>query len=312
MLHFDFEFLLLLLTVVSGAIWLIDILLLARLRREPSGSKTQPLSSEVASSTGRFRTQSGKAQQAPRPAPASTTGKSSKEPIIIEYSRAFFPVLLCVLVLRAFLFEPFRIPSGSMMPSLLVGDFILVNKFSYGLRMPVWQNRITEGDRPQRGDVVVFRYPKDESQDYIKRVVGLPGDHVSYYNRRLSINGKQLELESNGTYQGLGDLNRLPNASGCDRIGAKCRVYTEQIDDAKYKMMVNPSSNFGVDGEIFVPAGHYFVMGDNRDHSNDSRLWGYVPEENLVGKAVMIWMHWDWRKGGTGLDLSRIGRKISD
>jgi len=278
MVHFDFEFLLLILTLVTGAIWLADVLLFARLRQ------TQ----------------------------ASAVKKIQKEPLVIEYSRAFFPVLAIVLLLRAFAYEPFRIPSGSMMPSLLVGDFILVNKYSYGLRMPVWHNRITNGDRPRRGDVAVFRFPKDESQDYIKRVVGLPGDHISYYNRRLSINGQALTIEKDGDYQGLGDLNKMPGASGCDRVNAGCQVFTEVLGENSHKVMTNPSMNIGISGEVFVPNGHYFVMGDNRDHSNDSRIWGFVPEDNLVGKAVRIWMHWDWRTGGTGLDISRIGQKISN
>ncbi len=276
MIHFDFEFLLLILTVVTGLLWLADVLVFARLRQQPA------------------------------------TSKIKKEPLVIEYSRAFFPVLIAVLVLRAFLFEPFRIPSGSMMPTLLVGDFILVNKFTYGLRLPVWQTRITEGNRPKRGDVVVFRYPKDESQDYIKRVVGLPGDHVAIYNQRLSINGKLLDIEPDRVYEGLGDLNKMQYANGCDRAAANCQVYIEKLDQAEYTIMTNPSSTFGVNGELFIPEGQYFVMGDNRNHSNDSRIWGNVPEENLVGKAVMIWMHWDWRKDGTGLNLSRVGRKISN
>ena len=274
MIHFDFEFFLLTASAVTGLIWLVDTLLFARLRNTEAVSK-------------------------------------AAEPLMVEYARAFFPVLLAVLVLRAFVVEPFRIPSGSMMPSLLVGDFIVVNKFSYGLRLPVTHQRITEGDRPKRGDVIVFRYPQDESQDYIKRVIGLPGDEVSYYNRRLSINGKPLDIQDEGVYQGLGDVNRMQNASGCDRAGANCQVYIESSDGVDYTVMTNPRSTYGINGEVVIPEGHYFVMGDNRDHSNDSRIWGYVPEENLVGKATRIWMHWDWREGGTGLDLSRIWRKIS-
>jgi signal peptidase I len=275
MIHFDFELLLVVMTAVTGLLWLADVLLFSRLRRQPALSKVK------------------------------------KEPLIIEYSRAFFPVLLAVLVLRSFIVEPFRIPSGSMMPTLLVGDFILVNKFSYGLRLPVTHQRITSGESPRRGDVIVFRYPKDESQDYIKRVIGLPGDHVSYYNRRLSINGKAVDTRADHIYQGLGDLNHMKGATGCDRAGAKCEVYIESMGDSEHTVMTNPASIYGADGEVFVPQGHYFVMGDNRDHSNDSRYWGYVPEENLVGKAFMIWMHWDWRENGSGLELSRIGRKIS-
>jgi signal peptidase I len=275
MIHFDFEFLLVIMTAVSGSLWLLDVLLFSRFRKKQALSRVK------------------------------------KEPLLIEYSRAFFPVLLAVLVLRGFIVEPFRIPSGSMMPTLLVGDFILVNKFSFGLRLPVTHYQITSGDKPKRGDVVVFRYPQDESQDYIKRVIGLPGDHVSYYNRKLSINGEALPIELGHVYQGLGDLNQMQQANGCDRAGASCQMFIESNDGVDYTVMTNPATTYSINGEVFVPEGHYFVMGDNRDHSNDSRIWGYVPEENLVGKAFMIWMHWDWREDGSGLDLSRVGQKIS-
>jgi len=275
MIHLDFELYLVIATAVSGLVWLADTLFFARRRKNLALSQ------------------------------------ADKEPLLVEYSRAFFPVLLAVLILRAFLYEPFRIPSGSMMPTLLVGDFILVNKYTYGLRLPVTHYKLNEGEKPRRGDVIVFRYPQDETQDYIKRVIGLPGDHVSYYNRQLSINGKAVDVEEDHVYQGLGDLNHMPGASGCDRPNANCQVYIESVGEDSYTVMTNPASLYAINGEFFVPEGHYFVMGDNRDHSNDSRIWGYVPEQNLVGKAVLIWMHWDWREGGSGLELSRIGRTIS-
>ncbi len=275
MFHYDFEFFLLLASVVTGFVWLIDSLFFSAKRTKDS------------------------------------KGIAFSEPLLLEYSKSFFPVLLVVLILRGFLFEPFRIPSGSMMPTLLVGDFILVNKFSYGLKLPVLQTRLTDGDKPKRGDVAVFRYPRDESLDYIKRVIGLPGDHIGYYNRRLTINGKPLSTNFDHQYQGLGELNNMIGDNGCDKVGASCKVLIEKQDEVVYTIMNNLQINRSSDGELFVPAGHYFVMGDNRDHSSDSRVWGFVPEQNLVGKAVMIWMHWDWRSNGNGLDVSRIGTRIS-
>lgn len=275
MFHYDFEFFLLLASAVTGLVWLVDRLFFSSKRTKDS------------------------------------KGVAFSEPLLLEYSKSFFPVLLVVLILRGFLFEPFRIPSGSMMPTLLVGDFILVNKFSYGLRLPVIHTRLTDGDKPKRGDVAVFRYPRDESLDYIKRVIGLPGDHIGYYNRRLTINGKPLQTEFDHQYQGLGELNNMIGDNGCDKVSASCSVLIEKQDKVDYTIMNNLQVNRSSDGELFVPAGHYFVMGDNRDHSSDSRVWGFVPEENLVGKAVMIWMHWDWRSNGSGLDVSRIGTRIS-
>ena len=275
MFHADFEFYLLLASVITGLIWLIDSLFFSTKRKKDS------------------------------------KGRSFSEPLITEYAKSFFPVLLVVLILRVFVIEPFRIPSGSMMPSLLVGDFILVNKFSYGLRLPVIHTKLTEGDKPKRGDVAVFRYPLDESKDYIKRIIGLPGDHIGYYNRRLTINGKPLPTNFDHQYQGLAELNNMIGGNGCDSEGTSCQVLIEKQNKLEYTIM-NDSRRMSIgEGERFVPAGHYFVMGDNRDGSSDSRVWGYVPEENLAGKAVMIWMHWDWRSDGTGLDVSRIGTRIS-
>ncbi|HEC18095.1 MAG TPA: signal peptidase I [Gammaproteobacteria bacterium] len=220
-----------------------------------------------------------------------------KEPIIVEYARSLFPVILVVLVLRSFLVEPFRIPSGSMMPTLLVGDFILVNKFSYGVRLPVVNTKILDTGEPERGDVVVFRFPKDPSVDYIKRMIGLPGDKVSYYNKQLFINGVPIEQEELGTYIGTG--------SGVAMSGAKVRL--EHLMGVDHKILIDENRGT-LEGEFTVPEGHYFVMGDNRDNSNDSRYWGFVPEENLVGKAFMIWMNWDSK--ADGIAWNRIGDSI--
>ena len=227
-----------------------------------------------------------------------------KEPVLVEYARSFFPIILIVLLLRSFLFEPFRIPSGSMMPTLLAGDFILVNKFAYGIRLPVINKKIISTGNPQRGDVAVFRFPDDPSTDYIKRVIGLPGDRIEYNNKMLYINGKPLEYAQQGVYIGSG--------SGINYTGTKIRE--EMIGDVKHKILIRDEQPDHVytclkQGRLFiVPEDQYFVMGDNRDYSNDSRFWCGVPDENLVGKAFMIWMHWD--TGGNGLETSRIGQSI--
>ncbi len=217
-----------------------------------------------------------------------------KEPLLVEYARSFFPVVLIVLLLRSFLVEPFRIPSGSMMPTLLIGDFILVNKFSYGVRLPVLNNKIIELGEPQRGDIVVFRFPKQPTVDYIKRVIGLPGDRIAYFDKKVYVNGQLVSQLSEGRYQGVGQ--------GANMTGAE--LLTEDLTGVKHSILISPGLS-SVEDVFVVPQGHYFVMGDNRDNSNDSRYWGMVPEGNLVGKAFFIWMNWDWENNGIAFD--RIG-----
>lgn len=232
-----------------------------------------------------------------RALPPGGDGESPREPIVVEYARSFFPVILIVLLLRSFLVEPFRIPSASMMPTLLAGDFILVNKYAYGLRLPVLDSKFLEVGSPQRGDTIVFRYPRDPSIDYIKRVIGLPGDRVRYVNKTLYINGQEVPQQVIGTYTGV----------GAGRAYTGAQVLVEQLDDVAHEILIADGRQ-AAEGEFVVPEGHFFVMGDNRDNSNDSRYWGVVPEQNLVGKAFMIWMNWDSAAGG--VTWSRIGSRI--
>lgn len=261
---YDFSFFLFLGTLITGLIWMLDVWIWAPRRKDAPmeyGAKGE------------------------------VTTQAKTEPVIVEYSKSFFPVLLIVFLLRGFLVEPFRIPSGSMIPSLYIGDFILVNKFSYGVRLPVLNEKIIDIDDPQRGDVVVFRYPRDPSIDYIKRVVGLPGDHIAYYNKVLYVNGKPIKREYVSVYAGPGEENSATE-------------YVEKLDSKNHSMLLIPSRP-GHDVEYVVPEGHYFMMGDNRDNSNDSRYWGMVPDKYLVGKAFMIWMNWS-----SGIDWKRIGTFI--
>jgi len=220
------------------------------------------------------------------------------EPWAVEYARSFFPVVLIVLVLRSFLFEPFRIPSGSMMPTLLIGDFILVNKFTYGIRLPVLHTKIVPMNAPKRGDIVVFRFPKDPSVDYIKRVIGLPGDKVAYYQKKLTINDRAINQVSLGNYANVTE----------DEDPAAIEEVSENLISLEHGILINHAQPT-VEGEYIVPAGHYFVMGDNRDNSNDSRYWGTVPEENLVGKAFFIWM--SWNSDNSGIGFNRIGTVLN-
>ncbi len=214
-----------------------------------------------------------------------------KEPLLVEYAHSFFPVVLIVLLLRSFLVEPFRIPSGSMMPTLLVGDFILVNKFSYGVRLPVLNTKIIEMGEPQRGDIVVFRFPKQPTVDYIKRVIGLPGDRIGYFDKKIYVNGQLVNQVPLGRYQGVG---QGMNMTGAEHL-------EEDLTGVKHSILISTGTPT-VEDVFVVPKGHYFVMGDNRDNSNDSRYWGMVPEANLVGKAFFIWMNWDWQNNGIAFD----------
>ncbi len=208
---------------------------------------------------------------------------------LVEYSRSFFPVLVFVLVIRSFIFEPFRIPSGSMKPTLVVGDFIFVKKFSYGLRLPVTETKIIETGQPERGDVVVFRLPSNPSVNYIKRVVGLPGDEVSYERQRLTINGETMDLSANG------------------EVFEQAPIYVEDLDGRVHRTLIHDPGHSKQDGVYMIPDGQYFVMGDNRDRSKDSRYIGTIPEKYLVGEAVRVWMHF---VPGKMPDWGRIGTKI--
>jgi signal peptidase I len=233
-----------------------------------------------------------------RPRLAREGRTESKDPILIEYSKAFFPVILIVFVLRSFVAEPFRIPSGSMLPSLHIGDFILVNKFIYGVRLPIIDEKVIDISEPGRGEVMVFRFPHDESINYIKRVVGLPGDQVEYRDKQLIINGEPIPR----TAAGEEALEEIGNTR------ATMSHFTEVLDGVNHSIFTD-SSKPGTNMSFSVPEGHYFVMGDNRDYSNDSRYWGFVPEENIIGKAFFIWFSWESRDGGS-VNWSRIGNSI--
>ena len=266
-MSFDFTALLVLLTAASGVTWAIDALFFARNRKlSDDGGRAQPL--------------------------------------IVDYARSLFPVFFIVLILRSFIVEPFRIPSASMMPTLLRGDFILVNKYDYGIRLPVLNTKVFGDGRPQRGDVVVFRYPEDPAIPFIKRVVGVPGDHLQYRDKNLVINGANIELDLKGIYHSDG-VGRRENGS---------YLMEEQLDDQVHEVLINPRQLSSADIDRVIPDGHYFVLGDNRDNSRDSRYWGLVPDENLVGRAFYIWMNWSsdsfLNLASWDMDRERIGSAI--
>lgn len=278
----NFPLLLVIAVAVCGVLALLDLVLLAPRRR-----------TAIATYQG----------QVGEPDPA-VLEKLGKEPLLVEYGKSFFPVLAIVLVLRSFLVEPFQIPSGSMKPTLEVGDFILVNKFAYGIRLPVLDTKVIEVGDPQRGDVMVFRYPSDPNVNYIKRVIGLPGDRIAYSNdKRLTVNG-QLVAETL-----VGDE---PSTLG------SARLYQEKLGEVEHMIRKEMRRNLMEPGkEWVVPEGHYFMMGDNRDNSNDSRYWndpniprdllGMVPDRNIVGKAFAVWMSWPDPKLRSLPNFSRVG-----
>jgi len=265
-----FAAVLLLATVLTGVVWGIDILFLRKHRAKGAG-----------------------------------------QPVFVEMAQSFFPVILVVFVLRSFLFEPFKIPSASMEPTLLVGDFILVNKFTYGIRIPVINKKIFDVGLPKRGDVMVFRYPENPAKDFIKRVVGLPGDLVAYKDKRLTINGTPIAVEKSGAYTEI-----------TERLSTRYfETYNEQLGDKPHRMMVDPNyrsinlmqvrefpnkknCEYNEEGmSCLVPSGHYLMLGDSRDNSDDGRYWGFVPEENIVGRAVLVWMNFGaFKRIGTSIE----------
>lgn len=255
----DFTAILAILTLVSGAIWVVHVWFFAK--RHVSEQD-------------------------------ETGARKYKEPVVVEYARFLFPVFLIVLVIRGFLVEPFKIPSGSMLPTLEVGDFILVNKFSYGIRSPLGYKKLVDFGSPERGDVIVFRYPEDPSIDYIKRVIGTPGDRVTYRNHKLFINGEFIKTDLVSDYEKDRNFYDL----------------VENLPGISHHILINKGGSFipNVD-DLIIPEGKYFVMGDNRDNSRDSRYWGFVPDANLKGRAFFIWFSWE---DGFNFKWSRIGTVI--
>lgn len=266
----DFELLLVVGTLLTGVLWLLDHLLLLPKRKAALAQAQKQVAAQAE--------ESGATEEAAE-LDDETREKLMRMPMWGDISKSLFPVLAAVLIIRSFLFEPFTIPSGSMLPTLKIGDYILVNKFDYGLRLPVINTRILPLGEPQRGDVVVFKYPKDPSTDFIKRVVGLPGDKIEYRDKVLYINGVKQE-------QTLEE--RIPP------LEPQQLLINEKLGDVDHDIFLDTNTDYRIitEGSYTVPEGKYFVMGDNRDNSNDSRYWGFVPQNLLVGKAVLVWMHW--------------------
>jgi signal peptidase I len=258
-IHIDFPFILTFFVVATGLIALADILFFAKKR----------LGNEQATM-----------------------------PYIIEFSRSFFPALLLVWIVRSFIIQPYRVPTGSLEPTVLPGDFIVVKQFSYGLRLPVINQKIAKVGKPERGDIALFHWPVDTSKLFVKRVIGLPGDHIIYKDKVLTINGKEMAQ----TYVGKAeDIEQ-------DGLVSQVDQKIENLDGIKHRIFIKPDENNLINIDVTVPEGHYFMMGDNRDDSDDSRSWGFVPEQYLVGKAFGIWMSWDARDHR--IRWHRIGKPV--
>lgn len=293
----NFALILFVLVILTGVAWVLDKLVFLPRRRKAADSAIEEFDRQQSRIDKRFADENAAQTR------SKLRDEKLRQPWWLEYTASFFPVILAVFVVRSFVVEPFKIPSGSMVPTLLVGDFILVNKFEYGLRLPVTNTKITQGSPLSRGDVVVFRYPKDESVDYIKRVIGLPGDTVAYQDKQLTINGQPVPETP------------LPDFFDDERQNY-AKQFEETIGNKKNAILNNPAvppfvmgaydypyrdnCTYNSRGVICkVPPGHYFMMGDNRDNSQDSRFWGFVPDQNIVGRAFFIWMNFS--------DLKRIG-----
>jgi signal peptidase I len=292
----NFALILFVLTIGTGIVWFLDVFYLSKQRRLKANSAL----AEFDARNQKLKAEGIKLDDSGR---AALEANILRQPTWIEYSGSFFPVIALVFFVRSFLYEPFKIPSGSMEPTLIAGDFILVNKFAYGLRLPVLNKKVIEVNQPKRGDVMVFRFPEDTSVDYIKRVIGVPGDKIVYKNKRLTVNGQKL------SYQAMPDyLDESDDVSLAYR-----KQFTENLTGVQHRILnfedrpadVRFPHNFpqrelcSYDMEGFactVPAGHYFMMGDNRDNSGDSRYWGFVPDENIVGKAFFVWMNFSHLK----------------
>ncbi len=297
-----FSLFLVLLTVGSGLIWLVDSLVFAPKRKQRMA--------DITAATGS----------------SSAMDPEPKVPYLVDTAQQIFPVIAFVLVLRSFLYEPFQIPSGSMMPTLLVGDFILVEKFSYGIKDPVFRSKLIDTGEPERGDIVVFKYPEDTSLDYIKRVVGLPGDTVVYQNKQIYIKPKCTGSNTEACNKLTPVEVKFKSRGDFVQDMAPLLRYTEQLGDVSHDILRHPMRDIPASAyytqpgtrsnEWIVPEGQYFVMGDNRDNSRDSRFWGFVPDENLVGRAVAIWISFEFERSAnswlpswvpTGVRFSRVG-----